>query len=85
MLAYQAEGPKKFFKNTFYNKHAEAEERGAIQSPGKTVSSNLPSAAWFTELQDTLKKLAEAAIALFKLTTDAVAIFTVATPVSAES
>jgi hypothetical protein len=39
--------------------------------PQKAVPANLPSAEWLKELQDTLKKQSEAAIALIKLTADA--------------
>jgi len=39
--------------------------------PLKAVPANLPSAEWLKELQDTLKKQSEAAIALIKLTADA--------------
>lgn len=39
--------------------------------PQKVVPANLPSAEWLKELQDTLKKQSEAAIALIKLTADA--------------
>ena len=39
--------------------------------PQKAVPANLPSAEWLKELQDTLKRQSEAAIALIKLTTDA--------------
>ena len=39
--------------------------------PQKAVPANLPSAEWLKELQETLKKQSEAAIALIRLTTDA--------------
>ena len=39
--------------------------------PQKAVPANLPSAEWLKELQETLKKQSEAAIALIKLTADA--------------
>jgi hypothetical protein len=39
--------------------------------PEKSVPANLPSVEWLKELQDTLKKQSEAAIALIKLTTSA--------------
>ena len=39
--------------------------------PEKSVPANLPSVAWLKELQETLKKQSEAAIALIKLTTSA--------------
>ena len=39
--------------------------------PEKSVPANLPSVEWLKELQETLKKQSEAAIALVKLTTSA--------------
>jgi len=39
--------------------------------PQKAVPANLPSVQWLKELQETLKKQSEAAIALIKLTTNA--------------
>jgi hypothetical protein len=39
--------------------------------PEQTVPANLPSVEWLKELQETLKKQSEAAIALIKLTTSA--------------
>ena len=39
--------------------------------PQKAVPANLPSAEWLKDLQETLKKQSEAAIALIKLTTSA--------------
>jgi hypothetical protein len=42
-----------------------------FKSPEKSVRADLPSVEWLKELQETLKKQSEAAIALVKLTTDA--------------
>ncbi len=39
--------------------------------PEQTVPANLPSVEWLKELQETLKKQSEAAVALVKLTADA--------------